>query len=72
MIVEPERRAVDADAIPGAALTALADASGNIGDAATAAEALETIAYGLAAATQADVAIARAVDAADACLVAVA
>jgi len=72
VIVEPERRALDADAIPGAALTALADASVNLGDAATAAEALETIAYGLAAATQADVAIARAVDPADGCLVAVA
>jgi len=72
VIVEPERRAQEADAIPEAALTALADASGNIGDAATSAEALETIAYGLAAATNADVAIARAVDAADGCLVAVA
>ncbi len=72
MIVEPERRVQESGTTPTAALASLAEASGNISDAATVAEALETIAYGLAAATKADVAIARAVDPADGWLVAVA
>ncbi len=72
MIVEPERRVQESGTTPTVGLESLAEASGNISDAATVAEALETIAYGLAAATKADVAIARAVDPADGWLVAVA
>jgi serine phosphatase RsbU (regulator of sigma subunit) len=71
VIVEPERRAQEADAIPAAALRALADAGGGLGRAKTAAEVLEALAEGLLAATGSELAIARALDPASTSLVAV-